>query len=121
MVRIHLSNQDYLPGIDIFLISWRKHKLWVLIKSASVTPQENMLWVIIEVPRWGASNEYTQHVFFEEKEKFIIHNLDILSYSYEVLVLGQLNWIRKWEKLDKSSMVFPQPSYGLTPLSSGSM
>ena len=44
--------------VNIFLISPRKHMLWVLIGSASP-------------PRRGASNEYPQHMFSWRNKKNI--------------------------------------------------
>ena len=58
----HCSHR-YIIGLDkggypvIFLISPRKHMLWVLIRSASA--------------RRGASNEYPQHMFSWRNKKNI--------------------------------------------------
>ena len=49
---IGLDKEGYRA--NIFLISPRKHMLWVLIRSAS----ENMLWYSLEAPRQDVSNEY---------------------------------------------------------------
>ena len=62
------GNQDASIATDkrgyphnIFLISWRKHMLWVLIRSAS--PRKTCCGYSLEVPHWGTSNEYPQHMF----------------------------------------------------------
>ena len=62
---------------DIFLISRRKHMLWVLIRSAS---PRHFLWVqqhmfsvySLEAPHIGTSNEYPQHMFSSRNKKNIM-------------------------------------------------
>ena len=45
-----------------------------------------------EAPRWDVYNECLQHTFSLRNKKNIFHNLDTFLKSYEVLVLGQVNW-----------------------------
>ena len=45
----------------IFLISAQKHRLWVLIRTAST--QKHRLWYSLEPPRRGGSSEYPQSMF----------------------------------------------------------
>ena len=40
--------------------------------SFLISPQKHMLWYSLEVPRWGASNEYPQHMFSRRNKKNII-------------------------------------------------
>ena len=71
---------------NIFLISQRKHMLWVLIRSASASflfLNENICCGYsleaprrgasnsLEAPRRGASNEYPQHMFSSRNKKDI--------------------------------------------------
>ena len=80
MVTIHLSNQDLLAQkLRFFLIfkkkkkKKKKHILCVLIRSASVL--------------------MSTHSMFSSRNKInIYHNLvTLLSFSYQVLVPGQVN------------------------------
>ena len=42
---------------------------------------KNMLWYSLEVPRWGASNEYQQHIFSLGNKKNIMQ-IPRLIWSY---------------------------------------
>ena len=55
------------PG-NSFLLSPQKRMLWVLIRSDS--PQNVCCGYLLEVPQWGTSNEYPQHVFMEKYAKY---------------------------------------------------
>ena len=57
-VRIGLDKSRY--QVNIFLISRRKHMLWVLIRGYS-----------LEAPHRGTSNEYPQHMFSSRNKKNI--------------------------------------------------
>ena len=61
--------------VNSFLISQRKHVLWVLIRSASL--DENICCgYSLEVPQQGASNEYPQHMFSSAEALLMsTHNL----------------------------------------------
>ena len=78
-------HQNYMAGsigldksgyqVNTFLISRRKHMLWVLIRSASA---ENLhCGYSLEVPQRGASNEYPQHMFSSRNEALLMstHNI----------------------------------------------
>ena len=52
----------------IFLISAQKHRLWVLVRSAST---KHRLWYSLEPPRRGGSNEYPQSMFLSRNMKNI--------------------------------------------------
>ena len=54
----------------IFLISRRKHMLWVLIRSASMYVGEALLMSTHNI-HWGTSNEYPQHMFSSRNKKDI--------------------------------------------------
>ena len=59
-------NKTGFLHLDIFVISPWKHMLLVLTRSHSsfFFLQENGCWgYSLEVPQWGASNEYPQHMF----------------------------------------------------------
>ena len=56
-------------SIDIFLIS----------------PQNRMLWYLLEAPQWGASNEYPQHMFSWRNKK----NIYLITASYLELSIIQ--------------------------------
>ena len=59
---------------NIFLISPRKHMLWVLIRSALVFSYffaKTYVVYSLEAPRRGASNEYPQHMFSWRNKKDI--------------------------------------------------
>ena len=57
---LHISKKNIQIMKHIFLISWRKHMLWLLNRS---------------VPQWGASNKYPQPKFSSRNKKNIFHNL----------------------------------------------
>ena len=77
ILKIHLSNQDSLA---------RKLTYFLFFKENLCSGDS------LEAPQWGASNDYPSHMFLWEIRK-ISCNLDtLLSWSYEVLVQGQVNW-----------------------------
>ena len=61
------------------LFGWKKYLIWSFdswdvgldkacfstknINSFLIYSQKHMLWCSLEVPHWGASNEYPQHMF----------------------------------------------------------
>ena len=56
----------------IFLISAQKHRLWVLVRTASaISAQKHRLWYSLEPPRRGGSNEYPQSMFLSRNMKNI--------------------------------------------------
>ena len=74
----------------IILISAQKHRMWVLVRTASgISAQKHRLWVLVrtashidcgyslEPPRRGSSNEYPQSMFLAESEAVLTstHNL----------------------------------------------
>ena len=71
MARIGLDKSGYL--VNIFLISPRKHTLWVLIT--------------LETPCRGASNEYPQHMFSWRNKKNI-NTFWLKKASYLKLCMG---------------------------------
>ena len=59
-----------------------------------ISPQTHMLWYSLEVPHWGASNEYPQHMFsWRNKEDIMWIPSLIRSYFGEAHV--KLEWIQK--------------------------
>ena len=66
---LHSSGYEEYPAYDIyfFLISRRKHILWVLIRSASV--RKIYCGYSLEVPQWGTSNENPQYMFSLRNKK----------------------------------------------------
>ena len=58
--------------VNIFLISQRKHILWVLIRSASFLFLHKNICCgySLEAPRWGASNEYHNMFSWWNKKKY---------------------------------------------------
>ena len=59
---------------DIFLISAQKHRLWVLVRTASadiflISAQNIDCGYSLEPPRRGGSNEYPQSIFLSRNKK----------------------------------------------------
>ena len=46
-----------------------KHRLWVLVRTASPICSKHRLWYSLEPPRKGGSNEYQQSMFWAEIRK----------------------------------------------------
>ena len=83
--------------------------------------QSHMLWYSLEAPQWGASNEYPQHMFSLKNKKNIYLKIWILSLARSMNYFSEDKLIKisclssgKWDKLDKSGMVFPQLCITLT-------
>ena len=71
-------------GVDIvFLISAQKHRLWVLVSTASPSAQNIGYGYSLELPRRGGSNEYPQSMFLS-------NNIDY-GYSLELPRRGGSN------------------------------
>ena len=52
-----------------------------------ISPQKHMLWYLLEVPLWGASNEYPQRMFWGEIKY-------LFDYSFEAVFSSQHDFQR---------------------------
>ena len=69
-----------------------------------ISPQKHTLWVRLEVPHWGTSNAYSQHMFLWTNKK-TISSLWLKKMSYLELCIWKLQW---WT--EKSFLTFQQIS-----------
>ena len=108
----------------IFLISAQKHRLWVLVRTASCveavltsthdTIQKHRLWVFIRTASSGGSGEYSQSMFWAEiwkisesfiwKFSFLVvkFSLDLNRHVFVTVVF--LMTIRRWFSCCTSSL-----------------
>ena len=73
---------------DIFLISAQKHRLWVLVRTASPRRFKNRCVYSLEPSRRGGSNEYPQSMFLSRNKKSNVYHCKPHFYYTKVRFKG---------------------------------